>query len=177
MSDDRKSIGAGHDWSSNLFSFDFINSINIVGSSEVIESDNMVSSDHSVCIVGSGQRPVPFATVWFSPSIRVGQSFCWLSPHLPHSFELSAANGLDSPLGQTEESTAGWIGVVSTLAVILLVVAGIIAFFAFRRLSFASATSLPESETEAFTDSLFSLTAPDPFLSEQNALSSGVRLE
>jgi hypothetical protein len=183
MSDDLKSISAGHDWSANLFSFDFINSINIVGSSEVIESDNVVSSGHSFCVVASGQQPIPFATVRFDPSVRVGQSVSWLSPHLPHSFEMTATNGFgfserfDPSVDQAQESTVGWIGVVSTLAVILLAVAGIIAFFAYRRMSFASATSLPESETEAFTDSLFSFTAPDPFLSEQNALSSGVRLE
>jgi hypothetical protein len=183
MSDDLKSIGAGHDGSVNLFPFDFINSINIVGSTEVMESDNIVSSCHSVCTVASGQRPIPFATLWFDPSVRVGRSFCWPSPHLPHWFEITATNGFglsdrfDPSLDQAEESTVAWVGVVSSLAVVLLGIAGIIAFLAYRRLSFASARSLPESETEAVMDSLFSFTAPDPFLSEQNALSSGVRIE
>jgi hypothetical protein len=40
MSEDLKSIGEGHDLSQTPLSFDFIDSINIVVSSEIVESDN-----------------------------------------------------------------------------------------------------------------------------------------
>jgi hypothetical protein len=89
----------------------------------------------------------------------------------------SFSERFDSPLDQAEESMTAWIGVTSSLAGILLVVAGVLVLLGCRPLSFSSLTSLPESEIEAFTDGQFELSEPDPFLSEQNALSTGVLVE
>jgi hypothetical protein len=83
----------------------------------------------------------------------------------------------DPALDQAEESTIAWICVASSLALILLIITGITGILGCRRLSLSALTSLPESEIEWFTDSQFSFTAPDPFLSEQNALSAGVWAE
>jgi hypothetical protein len=89
----------------------------------------------------------------------------------------SFSERFDSPLDQAEESMTAWIGVTSSLAGILLVVAGVLVLPGCCPLSFSSLTPLPESEIEAFTDGQFELSEPDPFLSEQNALSAGVFVE
>jgi hypothetical protein len=65
---------------------------------------------------------------------------------------------LDSSVDQAQGSTVVWIGVASSLIVIVIVLVALMLVFGFRRLSFSSEMSLPESEIEGgFADSrLFS---------------------
>jgi hypothetical protein len=220
VSDDLKSSDLGHDWSGDLFSFDFINSINIIGSSEMIGSNNVGSSGHFVQSMervmsedlqpsgancdGSGKHlsfdfinPISIvlshadiATASIDLSDCVRESFSCLSGQPGASRETNPSAGFmigtnlfsfserfDPLLDHGEDSTAVWISVAGSLFAILLIIAGVIFLFICRRLSFSCGTTLPESEIEGFTDSLFSFTAPDPFLSEQNALSVAVGIE
>jgi hypothetical protein len=158
-----------------LISSDFMNSMNIVGSSEMIESDNVGLSFRDPFDPCSGILSVSV----LRPQRSWLSGLLGASGELTDSIELIETNsvglseGRDSALDQTEESTIAWIGVASSSVAILLIMIGIIVLLACRRLSFSSPASLSESETEKFMESQFSFAGPDPFLSEQNALSTG----
>jgi hypothetical protein len=151
----------------------------------LIPTLSILSSDYHSTI-GIFQHSDDFVSFNVDPSDRLIQTLNIPSSHslsttrnLQHSTDLISfgiSEQLDSSLNQAGESTLVWIGIGSSLAAILLSLAAIIFLLGCRRL-FSSATSLPESEIEGFTDSLFSFTEPDLLLSEQNALSSKVSIE
>jgi hypothetical protein len=158
-----------------LISSDFMNSMNIVGSSEMIESDNVRLSGPA--FLDGSSRLLSISVVKFRK--YSGSGHLSSSRRLSDSIELVETNSIGpsegrySALDQTEESTIAWIGAASSSAVILLIMIGVVVLLGWRRLSFSFPTSLSESEIEGFMENQFAFAGPDPFLSEQNALSTG----
>jgi hypothetical protein len=160
-----QSTRAARDLSGELLSFDVIDSLNTPFSNAVIATE---LSLHLVKSLGFELSDQASASNIMNDSVGVG---------IIDTNGFGISEQRDSLLNQAGESTLVWIGIGSSLAAILLGLPAIIFLLGCRRLSFSSATSLPESEIEWFTDSLSSFTEPDLLLSEQNALSSRVSIE
>jgi hypothetical protein len=206
-SDDLRSSDIGDDWNVDLFSFDLIDSMNIIGSSEMIGNDNVGSPGRFVqstegvvsedlqssglscdgsgkplsldfvnsLSIGHSREDIATASIDLSDFVR--ESLSCLSVQLRASREIDPSAGFmigtnpfdvserfDPLLDHGEDSTAVWISVAGSLSTVLVIIAGIILFLGCRRLSFSSGTTFPESETEGFTDGLFSFTAPEPII-------------
>jgi predicted RNA-binding protein len=186
VSDDLKWTGASGDGTGGLVSVDVVDSMNIVVSNEIVETDVFQSSKQFVGSIEScravvancspGSAAHEFSALIFWRTARFDRP-CIVSSVLSRTGRFSMSSQFHAPLTEGQKSTVVLISIAGSLAAVLLIVTGIVVLLGCRRLSFSSPMSLTEPETEVLTDSQLSFNLADPFLSEQNALSSGRWIE